>query len=79
MTGFRAGGPQVEPGEWTDDTSMALALGHSIVEVGWDLDDQARRYVSWWQDGVYSVTGKCFDIGGTTAASFAGFKRQETP
>ena len=76
VTGFRAGGPhQLEPGEWTDDTSMALALGHSIVEAGWDLNDQARRYLSWWQDGVYSVTGECFDIGGTTAASLRKFRQ----
>ena len=76
VTGFRAGGPhRLEPGEWTDDTSMALALGHSIVEAGWDLNDQARRYLSWWQDGVYSVTGKCFDIGGTTAASLRKFRQ----
>jgi ADP-ribosyl-[dinitrogen reductase] hydrolase len=76
VTGYRSGGPhRLKPGEWTDDTSMALALGHSIVEVGWDLNDQARRYVSWWQDGAYSVTGHCFDIGGTTAAALGRFRR----
>jgi ADP-ribosyl-[dinitrogen reductase] hydrolase len=40
VTGYRAGGPHgLAPGEWTDDTSMALALADSIGEVGWDLDD----------------------------------------
>ena len=39
VIGFRAGGPhRLEPGEWTDDTSMALVLGHSIVEAGWDSE-----------------------------------------
>ena len=52
VTGFRAGGPHgLNAGEWTDDTSMALALADSITSVGWDLDDQARRYVRWWQAG----------------------------
>jgi ADP-ribosylglycohydrolase len=40
VNGFRAGGPhRLKPGEWTDDTSMALALGNSIVEVGCLGDD----------------------------------------
>ena len=35
-------------------------------QVGWDLNDQASRYVQWWQTGKYSVNGRCFDIGITT-------------
>lgn len=67
VTGYRSGGPHgLKPGEWTDDTSMALALADSIASVGWDLNDQARRYVEWWQTGKYSVNGRCFDIGITT-------------
>ena len=42
VTGYRGGGPHgLDPGEWTDDTSMALALADSIADVGWDLNDQA--------------------------------------
>ena len=67
VTGYRSGGPhRLKPGEWTDDTSMALALADSIASVGWDLNDQANRYVEWWQTGKYSVNGRCFDIGITT-------------
>ena len=67
VTGYRSGGPHgLKPGEWTDDTSMALALADSIAAVGWDLNDQASRYVEWWQTGKYSVNGRCFDIGITT-------------
>jgi ADP-ribosyl-[dinitrogen reductase] hydrolase len=44
VTGYRNGGPHcLEAGEWTDDTSMALALADSIASVGWDLNDQANR------------------------------------
>ena len=36
VTGYRAGGPHgLGPGEWTDDTSMALALADSIIATGW--------------------------------------------
>ncbi len=74
VTGYRGGGPhRIAAGEWTDDTSMALALGHSIVETGWDLDDQARRYLEWFRNGRYSVNGRCFDIGNTTASALHTF------
>ena len=56
VTDFRGGGPHfLHPGEWTDDTSMALALADSLAERGWDPEDQALRYCSWWRNGKYSV------------------------
>ncbi len=76
VTGYRGGGPHgLAPGEWTDDSSMALALADSIASVGWDLDDQARRYVAWWRKGEYSVNGHCFDIGITTRSTLSRFER----
>jgi ADP-ribosyl-[dinitrogen reductase] hydrolase len=73
VTGYRGGGPHgLAPGEWTDDTSMALALADSIA-TGWNLDDQAGRYVDWWQRGEYSVNGRCFDIGFTTQRALSRF------
>ena len=51
VTGYRSGGPHgLKAGEWTDDTSMALALADSIASAGWDLNDQASRYVEWWKN-----------------------------
>jgi ADP-ribosyl-[dinitrogen reductase] hydrolase len=71
---YRTGGPHgLRAGEWTDDTSMALALADSIATVGWDLNDQARRYLEWWRNGSYSVNGRCFDIGITTRAALHEF------
>jgi ADP-ribosylglycohydrolase len=77
VTGYRSGGPhRLNPGEWTDDTSMALALADSIGTVGWNIDDQAQHYVAWQQTGKYSVNGRCFDIGITTSRALSRF--QET-
>jgi ADP-ribosylglycohydrolase len=74
VTGYRSGGPHgLKAGEWTDDTSMALALADSIGSVGWDLNDQASRYVEWWKTGRYSVNGRCFDIGITTRSALGRF------
>src|SRR5215213_9265582 len=76
VTGYRGGGPHgLGPGEWTDDTSMALALADSIATVGWDLNDQARRYLDWYRRGKYSVNGRCFDIGIQTRGALERFAR----
>ncbi len=77
MTGGGAFG--LEPGQWTDDTSMALCLAASLVEKGWDPRDQMERYVRWWRDGYYSSTGECFDIGSATHAALSKFVRTREP
>lgn len=72
MTG---GGPfRLAPGQWTDDTSMALALAESLIAHG-DLDarDLMDRFLSWWRDGEYSCTGHCFDIGSATRGALARY------
>ncbi|HEX2384198.1 MAG TPA: ADP-ribosylglycohydrolase family protein, partial [Acidimicrobiales bacterium] len=69
------GGPfDLDPGQWTDDTSMALCLAESIVDRDAnDLADQLRRYVAWWKRGYLSSNGKCFDIGTTIRPQLARF------
>lgn len=67
------GGPfKLKAGQWTDDTAMALALADSLFERD-DLDeaDLLRRFVQWHEEGVYSCTGSCFDIGITTRQALA--------
>jgi ADP-ribosyl-[dinitrogen reductase] hydrolase len=75
------GGPfDLEPGEWTDDTSMALCLAESLVERrGFDARDQMERYVRWWREGHLSSNGRCFDIGGTVSAALSRFERTGDP
>ena len=69
------GGPHgLEPGQWTDDTSMALCLAESLLECGgFDAADQMRRYVRWQREGYMSSTGDCFDIGNTVSAALERF------
>jgi ADP-ribosylglycohydrolase len=72
VSGYRDGGPHgLGPGEWTDDTSMALALADSLRLGTWDVSDQASRYLDWWRNGAYSVNGRCFDIGIATRSALA--------
>lgn len=81
VTDIVGGGPfQLNPGEWTDDTSMALCLAESLVECnGFDAADQMRRYVKWLDEGYWSSNGHCFDIGGTTHDALSNFKRTGKP
>lgn len=75
------GGPfGLQPGQWTDDTSMALCLAESITTVGGlDLADQLQTYVRWRDDGHWSSTGRCFDIGSTTSSQLRRFERTGDP
>ena len=60
---------QQPPGTWSDDGSMTLALLESLLEVGWDLDDQAQRFLAWFDEAQYTATGVCFDSGIATTAA----------
>ncbi len=75
------GGPfGLKPGEWTDDTAMALALTDSLIAQGQlDERDLMERFVSWHEQGEYSCTGTCFDIGITTRQALMRFKRSGDP
>lgn len=75
------GGPfHLRPGQWTDDTSMALCLASSLIDTGtFDAADQMRRYVRWHDEGYWSSTGRCFDIGATTARALVRFKATGDP
>lgn len=81
LTDMVGGGPfSLSPGEWTDDTSMALCLAASLVEQGdFDARDQMERYVRWRQEGYLSSTGRCFDIGNTTSAALSRYLRTRDP
>ncbi len=71
------GGPlDFAPGKWTDDTSMALCLAESLLQCsGFNAKDQLDRYVRWMDEGYYSSTGRCFDLGGTTSDALFRYKK----
>ena len=81
LTDMVGGGPfQLKPGEWTDDTSMAIALAESLIaKPDFDARDLMSRFVNWWRHGQYSVTGECFDIGMTTREALGSFEAGGSP
>lgn len=81
LTGMIGGGPfRLKAGEWTDDTAMALALTDSLTtNPALDPHDLMRRFVQWWQEGFYSCTGECFDIGNTTRQALQKWLKTGNP
>ena len=62
-------------GYYTDDSSMMLCIMQGY------LDDPkhytksiATAFVKWWEDGLWSSTGRCFDIGGSCSSGLRKFK-----
>lgn len=77
VTTLRGGGAfRLQPGEWTDDTSMALCLAESLIWTGGEVDPEhlLSRFCDWYENGHNSTTGRCFDIGTTTREALLNFK-----
>ncbi|HEX7036607.1 MAG TPA: ADP-ribosylglycohydrolase family protein [Pseudomonadales bacterium] len=81
VTDMVGGGPfRLKPGQWTDDTSMALCLAASLIERrGFDPADQMQRYLRWRDAGYLSSNGRCFDIGNTVSDALRRFERSGDP
>lgn len=77
VTDMTGGGPfDLAPGQWTDDTSMALCLAESLIEFGrFDLRDQ----IGGPRTGHMSSTGTCFDIGVTVSGALRRFRVDGNP
>ncbi|MDZ7841668.1 MAG: ADP-ribosylglycohydrolase family protein [Gammaproteobacteria bacterium] len=75
------GGPfGLKPGQWTDDTAMALCLADSLLaRRGFDAADQMDRYTRWYREGYLSSTGQCFDIGNTVRAALERYAATGDP
>ncbi len=81
VTDMLGGGPfRLRPGQWTDDTSMALCLADSLLACGgFDAADQMQRYVRWWRSGYRSSRRECFDIGNTVRSALHRFEASGDP
>lgn len=78
ITEIIGGGPfNLNPGEWTDDTTMALILAQSLVDNnGFNPTDQMNKYWQWVESGYMSSNGRMFDIGNTTSEALCEFRKE---
>lgn len=82
VTDLVGGGPfHLKPGDWTDDTSMAICLAESLIAHRGEIapHDLADRFVRWWKYGENSITGRCFDIGNATRAALQHYLNSGEP
>lgn len=72
--------PRHIPGYYTDDTAMAICLAESLIENGFDIKDQFRRYHRWISTGYATPYGdRAFDPGQHTFRVLYGRSEDEIP
>ena len=78
---FMGGGKfNLEPGEFTDDTSLALCLAESLIRCkGFDQKDQMDTYWKWLAEGHLSVQDKAIGVGRTTIRSLFEYRKSGEP
>lgn len=76
-----AGPHHLAPGQWTDDTAMALCLADSLIATKGRVNhrDLMSRFARWMTDGHNSCTGTVFDVGWTTRGSISEFLETGDP
>jgi ADP-ribosyl-[dinitrogen reductase] hydrolase len=80
LTDMIGGGKfQLNPGEWTDDTAMALCLADSLIEKGFDLKDQMDRYWRWANEGYNSCRTYPFGMGKQVSQALIQYKKRGEP
>jgi ADP-ribosylglycohydrolase len=57
-------------GLWSDDTSLTLCLAESLLK-GFNLKDQAEKFVAWLDHGYLSAQDIAIDVGMQTTESLA--------
>lgn len=68
---------KLKPGEWTDDTSMALCLAETYLETKkMDVSIFRRNLLRWYRYGENSSNGRCFDIGNTTKTALEEYAKK---
>lgn len=70
----------LKKGYWTDDTSMALCLAHSLLErEEFNPRDQMDKYCLWMNSGYMSSIGVCFDVGVGVSSALRRYQKTGEP
>jgi ADP-ribosyl-[dinitrogen reductase] hydrolase len=74
---FQSGGKfNLEPGEWTDDTAMALCLAEALSETS-ELDSKKLLdlFLKWIMEGYHTTRGKAIGIGKQTFKVLLNYRK----
>lgn len=64
-------------GLWSNDTSLALCLLDSLLEKGFDQEDQLQRFIKYMDDGEYTPLNYCIDIDHSTYLAIQHFRGED--
>src|SRR5215471_988863 len=68
VTGMRGQGTHAqEAGTWSDDSSLLLCTVDSLIQNKFDTEDIGKKFLKWYENGLWSAHGDVFDVGLTTA------------
>lgn len=71
---------QQPPGTWSDDSAMAIATMHSIVQKqGIDYEDMMDKFDKWLNEAKYMQGNETFDHGVTTGSAIFRYRHTKTP
>ena len=69
----------VSKGEFTDDTSMALAMADAFIEAkGFDPKLIMDNFLKWKNEGAYSPRGEMFDCGNTIHKALCKYEKDKS-
>ena len=77
ITKYMTGGAHdVSLGEFTDDTSMALAMADAFIKAkGYDPHLIMKNFLKWKNEGAYSPRGVMFDCGNTVYSALSKYEK----
>lgn len=55
-----------EAGTWSDDGALTLCTVDSLLNHAFNTEDMGKRFVGWYEHGLWTARGEVFDIGLTT-------------
>lgn len=76
VTDMRGFGTYPYPaGTWSDDTSMTLCALEAMCHDDWNLSMIMDNFVKWIDNGEFTPTGECFDVGITSSKAIRAYSR----
>lgn len=71
---------KLKPGEWTDDTSLALCSADSLIRCKkFNPKDQLKTFLKWYRKGYMSCKKEAFGVGLVTASALMRFESTGEP
>ena len=76
VTDMRGFGTYPYPaGTWSDDTTMTLCALEAMCHDDWNLSMIMDNFVKWIDNGEFTPTGECFDVGITSSKAIRAYSR----